>query len=58
MFYADLKRTCATYSSVAQPACYSLAWTYYEAVHVFASLAAVSPADIDRAARIQRESVA
>jgi hypothetical protein len=58
MFYADLKRKCATYSSLAQPACYSLAWTYYQAVHIFGSLAAVSPADIDRAARMKREAMA
>ena len=57
MFYADLKRVCATYNSVLQPACYSLAWTYYEAVHVFGSIAAVSPADIDKAARIKSESL-
>jgi hypothetical protein len=49
MFYADLKRKCATYSTVTQPACYSLAWTYYQAVSVFGSLEAVNPSDIDRA---------
>jgi hypothetical protein len=49
MFYADLKRKCATYSSVTQPACTSLAWTYYQAVHVFGSTAAVQPADLRRA---------
>jgi len=58
MFYADLKRKCATYSSVTQPACYSLAWTYYEAVHIFGSLSAVSPADLERAERIQRSAAA
>jgi hypothetical protein len=58
MFYADLKRKCATYSSLTQPACYSLAWTYYQAVHIFGSLAAVSPADIGQAARIKREALA
>jgi hypothetical protein len=58
MFYADLKRVCATYSSVLQPACYSLAWTYYEAVHVFGSVAKVDPADIDKAARIRSQSLA
>jgi Prokaryotic phospholipase A2 len=57
MFYADLKRVCATYSSVLQPACYSLAWTYYEAVHVFGSIAKVDPAGIDKAARIKSESL-
>ncbi|GAA3335770.1 phospholipase [Amorphoplanes nipponensis] len=49
MFYADLKRKCATYSSVLRPACYSLAWTYYQAVSIFGSLEAVNPSDIDRA---------
>ena len=58
VFYADLKRKCTTYSSVIRPACYSLAWTYYEAVHVFGSVAAVSPADIERAAQIQRRAIA
>jgi hypothetical protein len=58
MFYADLKRKCATYSSLTRPACYSLAWTYYQAVHIFGSLAAVSPADIDRAAQINRRAMA
>jgi hypothetical protein len=49
MFYADLKRKCATYSSITRPACYSLAWTYYQAVSVFGSLAAVEPSDVERA---------
>ena len=53
VFYADLRRVCATYRLVLQPACYSVAWTYYEAVHIFGSLAAVRPADVDRAARLQ-----
>lgn len=57
MFYADLKRVCATYSTVLRPACYSLAWTYYEAVHTFGSIAAVNQADIDRAARIKSQSL-
>jgi len=56
MFYADLKRLCSTYNSLVQPACYSLAWTYYEAVHIFGSVAKVSPADIDRAARINAQA--
>ncbi|MEO3777047.1 phospholipase [Micromonospora sp. B11E3] len=51
-FYEDLKRVCATYSSLVRPACYSLAWTYYQAVSVFGSVAAVKQADIDRAARL------
>lgn len=34
-FYEDLKRVCATYSTAVRPACYSLAWTYYQAVRAF-----------------------
>lgn len=49
MFYADLKRKCATYNSVVRTACLSLAWTYYQAVSIFGSLEAVNPSDIDRA---------
>jgi Prokaryotic phospholipase A2 len=49
VFYADLRRVCATYRLVLQPACYSLAWTYYEAVRIFGSLTAVSTSDIRRA---------
>ncbi|MCI4062890.1 phospholipase [Micromonospora sp. R77] len=56
-FYADLKRVCATYSSALQPACYSLAWTYYQAVHVFGSIAAVQQSDLDRAARLKPTAV-
>ncbi|MGC5029009.1 phospholipase [Micromonospora sp. DT229] len=55
-FYEDLKRVCATYNSVVRPACTSLAWTYYQAVSVFGSVAAVSQADIDRAARMKAEA--
>jgi hypothetical protein len=57
MFYADLKRKCATYNVLVRPACYSLAWTYYQAVHIFGSLAAVSPADIDKAAQMKRQAL-
>jgi hypothetical protein len=49
MFYADLKRVCATYSAATRPACLGLAWTYYQAVKLFGSLAAVKAADIDKA---------
>jgi hypothetical protein len=56
-FYADLKRVCATYAAALRPACYSLAWTYYKAVHVFGSLTAVRQADLDRAARIRADSL-
>ncbi|MFF6995668.1 phospholipase [Streptomyces sp. NPDC008313] len=31
-FYADLKRVCATYSSVKKASCNATAWTYYQAV--------------------------
>lgn len=34
-FYADMKRKCATYNVFVRPACYSLAWTYYQAVRAF-----------------------
>jgi hypothetical protein len=54
MFYADLKRKCATYSGALQPPCYSLAWTYYQAVHLFGSLAAVTPADLEKARALAR----
>ncbi|MFG3422068.1 phospholipase [Micromonospora sp. NPDC047730] len=55
-FYEDLKRVCATYSTVVRPACYSLAWTYYQAVSAFGSVAAVKQADIDRAARMKADA--
>ncbi|MFG1940522.1 phospholipase [Micromonospora tulbaghiae] len=55
-FYADLKRVCATYNAVVRPACYSLAWTYYQAVSVFGSVAAVSQADLDRATRMKADA--
>ena len=47
-FYEDLKRKCATYSIVVRPACYSLAWTYYQAVRTFGSVV-VTQRDLDRA---------
>jgi phospholipase A2-like protein len=49
MFYADLQRSCDTYSSLLQPPCDALAWVYYQAVKNFGSLAAVRPADLDKA---------
>lgn len=55
-FYADLKRVCATYNAAVRPACTSLAWTYYQAVKAFGSLAAVQQADIDRAARMKADA--
>ncbi len=51
-FYEDLKRRCARYNWAVRPACYSLAWTYYTAVKNFGSVAAVTQADIDRAAEL------
>jgi hypothetical protein len=51
-FYADLKRKCATYSATVRPACYSLAWTYYQAVSLFGSLASVDSADVEAAAAL------
>src|SRR5881275_2209221 len=48
-FYFDLKAKCATYNVIVRPACYSLAWTYYEAVHNFGSIA-VTKAQLDQAA--------
>ncbi|AEV83503.1 hypothetical protein ACWT_2939 [Actinoplanes sp. SE50] len=54
MLYADLKRKCATYSTLSQAACNSVAWTYYQAVHNFGSLAAVDQADIRSAAALEK----
>jgi hypothetical protein len=56
-FYYDLKAKCATYNVIVRPACYSLAWTYYQAVRNFGSVA-VSQADLDRAAQILDNSLA
>ena len=53
-FYFDLKNKCATYNSFVRPACLSLAWTYYQAVHVFGGLASVSQKDLDRAQQLER----
>jgi len=52
--YADLKRKCTTYSVVVRSACYSLAWTYYEAVHLFGSLSAVKQSDVEQAETLMR----
>lgn len=54
-FHADLKRRCAGYAAALRPACLSLAWTYYEAVHLFGSLASVTSADLDRARALSRK---
>jgi Prokaryotic phospholipase A2 len=50
-FYADLTNVCDHESSWAQPPCYGLAWTYYQAVKEFGSLTAVKQSDLDRAER-------
>jgi phospholipase A2-like protein len=49
-FYFDLQNVCRRYSSWQQPACNSLAWTYYEAVSIF-GLVDVADADLQRAER-------
>jgi hypothetical protein len=46
-----MRRRCATYNFILRPACYSLAWTYYQAVRTFGSVVATQ-ADLDRAARL------
>jgi hypothetical protein len=51
-FHADLKRKCAGYSTVVRPACLSLAWTYYQAVTIFGSLASVDESDVAAAAEL------
>jgi hypothetical protein len=56
-FYADMRRRCATYNFVLRPACYSLAWTYYQAVRMFGSVV-VTQADLDRAARLLPDKAA
>jgi hypothetical protein len=50
--YQDLRRKCATYSAIVRPACYSLAWTYYQAVRAFGGLY-VSQAALNRAADLK-----
>jgi hypothetical protein len=51
MFYADLKRKCATYNVIVRPACYALAWTYYQAVVAFGSVI-IDKAGLARAAAL------
>lgn len=51
-FYRDMRAKCATYSTFVRPACYSVAWTYYQAVVAFGALY-VSAADLDRAAEMK-----
>ena len=52
MFYFDLRTKCATYNVFVRPACNSLAWTYYQAVKAFGSIA-VSQADYTAAATLK-----
>lgn len=55
-FYFDMRAKCATYNSFVRPACYSVAWTYYQAVRAFGNLS-VSQADLDRAAQLKAEGL-
>jgi hypothetical protein len=55
-FYFDLRAKCATYSSWVRPACYSLAWTYYEAVHTFGSVV-IGADELQRAAAYKAQLV-
>ena len=55
-FYFDLRAKCATYNAFVRPACYSLAWSYYQAVRNFGSIA-VSRAELDRAATLKAEGL-
>jgi hypothetical protein len=57
MLYADLQRVCARYSVLTRAACSSLAWTYYQAVHVFGSVV-VTQGDLARAAAIMNSGTA
>jgi hypothetical protein len=52
VFYADLRRKCATYHSSVRPACYSLAWVYYQAVRAFGSVL-VTDAELAHAAELK-----
>ncbi|MFC6015150.1 phospholipase [Plantactinospora solaniradicis] len=53
-FYEDLRRSCATYNAFVRPACYSLAWTYYQAVRVFGSVI-IAQSELDKAAKLKAE---
>jgi len=56
-FYADLRRKCATYNAFVRPACYSLAWTYYQAVRAFGDTV-ITTAQLDAAARLKAQGEA
>ncbi|AEV83516.1 hypothetical protein ACWT_2925 [Actinoplanes sp. SE50] len=45
-FHADLRRTCATYRRPVRPACYTLAWVYYQGAAIFGSLTRIDPAKV------------
>ena len=53
-FYYDMKTKCATYNAFVRPACTSLAWTYYQAVVNFGSVA-VSQTDLAKAAALKAD---
>jgi hypothetical protein len=56
VLYFDLSATCATYNIFVRPACYSLAWTYYQAVKTFGGVFA-SAADLDRAKTLKEKGL-
>jgi len=56
-FYEDLKRKCATYNFFVRGACYSLAWTYYQAVKAFGSVR-ITQAQLDEAAALKAKGLA
>jgi Prokaryotic phospholipase A2 len=53
-FYFDLRAKCATYSVWVRAACYSLAWTYYQAAR---NLGGLARADLDRAANLKAQGL-
>jgi hypothetical protein len=55
-FYFDLRAKCATYNVFVRPACYGLAWTYYQAVKTFGSLR-VSKAELARAEQMKQQGL-
>jgi hypothetical protein len=56
-FYFDLRAVCARHNAIVRPACYSLAWTYYEAVDTFGNLAAVDQADLRKAEKLKADAL-
>jgi len=57
MFYADLKRKCATYNVFVRPACYSLAWTYFQAVKAFGN-SFITAEEMAKAQKLYDEGIA